>query len=160
MTRIVLDLGDKQPVNVVSALRIAARSLLVGDGPAGDDVRWVADQVMEQVEAPRPLIVLDPSKFNIPWVCTVLRGEESDHLRSGSSYVADQIEAQTKPSRIEEPPRGAHVMAQLGAAHKPEKFLRFAVADSNEYHWVSLRTGSVYIWNALTNPSLGWDVES
>ena len=103
----------------------------------------------EQITDAHPLIVLDPSKFNVVWVCQILRGTPD-----GVSYVVDQIEAQTRPPRIEEPDRGKHVMAQLGAASKSEEFLRFAVANNSEYHWVSLRTGSVYIWNALTNPTL------
>lgn len=90
----------------------------------------------------RPLIVLDPQRFNVEWVCDVLRGGGSQRLRpagaGGDSYVADQMEEQTRKPRPPEP-TGLGAVVVASCQHDPNRVL-----------WVSVGNG---MWAPEGHPS-------
>jgi len=96
----------------------------------------------------RPLIVLDLADYDAGYVIEVLR--HPHHL--WANRVADQIEAQTKPAKIEEPPQGKRVEANLLGFPSWNEYLHIGTLDNE--HWVRLKDGNVYAWDLLTNPQV------
>jgi hypothetical protein len=66
--------------------------------------------------------------------------------------VADQIAEKTKPAKIEEPPQGKRVEANLLGFPSWNEYLHIGTLDDE--HWVRLKDGNVYAWDLLTNPEV------
>jgi hypothetical protein len=105
----------------------------------------------------RPLVVLDlgpgsiPAERAVKLLRTVTYPEaEFPRLRN---WLADQIEAQTKPPRIPEPGLWGVVEAHPGArTGRPVEFVRDSMHE--DAAWRSLADGSAWEWDDLIDPTL------
>ena len=113
-----------------------------------DGYRWHSDFDVTDV---RPLVVLDLAH---PALTAAVLRQVGEYIRKQhktsveddqiADFIADQIEAQTKPPRIPEPGLWGVVEADTG-----EKFLR---ADGGI--WRSVDTGVGRMWEDVDNPTL------
>jgi len=111
--------------------------------------RYNEDQHRDITDA-RPLIVLDLGSPEFaaeiaPQIVACLR-------REGWGKTADQIAEQTEPAKIEEPPQGKRVEANLLGFPSWNEYLHIGTLDDE--HWVRLKDGNVYAWDLLTNPEV------
>ena len=98
----------------------------------------------------RPLIVLDLSDWHIPTALVDLRSNKRFPTFL-CGLIADQIEAQTKPPRIEEPmERGAVVMTG-GKYQFP--YTRYSFSEGGPGNWID-ENGITKRWDDLIDPVL------
>ena len=142
MTRFVLDIDDSQwkADHLPRVLRTTESEWL----------EELACQVEIQIADARPLIVLDLGSPEFaaeiaPQIVACLR-------REGWGKTADQIAEQTEPAKIEEPPQGKRVEANLLGFPSWNEYLR--IGTLAEAHWVRLKDGNIYEWDCLTNPEV------
>jgi hypothetical protein len=148
MTRFVLDIDDSQwkADHLPRVLRTTESEWL----------NELACQVEIQIADARPLIVLDLRDADPDDYFDGLRWAANATVNNDYAYalrnLADQIEAQTQPAKIEEPPQGKRVEANLLGFPSWNEYLHIGtLADE---HWVRLKDGNVYAWDLLTNPEV------
>jgi hypothetical protein len=100
-------------------------------------------------------IVLDLKGMNTRVFAEILR-------ERGYGWLADQVEEQAPPPRIDEPEVGKFVTATAVAyANGRENFLHLRLRkreNEEPYEWACLATGHVYKWTSLIDPVLVRDV--
>ena len=96
----------------------------------------------------RPLVVLDPEDIDttpqetIPYLIRALRASDSDGYGPTLRMLADQIEAQTRPPKPEEP-------TGLGAVVEDTEGERWVRLDSDMYPWFAQGSRDFSAWEHI-----------
>lgn len=134
--------------------------VMAGYGTAEPRLRWVTtderlvDSENEgwwfayQVTDVRPLVVLDPEGIDtapqdtIPYLIRALRASDSDGYGPTLRWLADQIEAQTRPPKPPEP-------TGLGAVVEDIEGERWVRLDSDMYPWFARGSRDFSAWEHI-----------
>jgi hypothetical protein len=120
-------------------------------------VRGFLTHGLDAVEDARPLILLDLFGMHPSYVVKTLRESVSSepcwHGTPTLQLIANQIEAQTEPAKLEEPGLWGVVTATLAPTDEPTTYVRETIRTSG-YGWVDLENGCAVDWTDLINPTL------
>jgi hypothetical protein len=152
--------GDWKPGTVAKATVRGVPNVRIvrGDGHwalAADTDDFITDRNAPALIADvRPLVVLDLDDPRLSGSPDVRRTNLLEHLRKGTNvaqYLADQIEAQTRPPRIPEPGLWGVVEAHTEDGEERRRFVRHDDAHDGRA-WE--RRGVRRAWDELIDPVL------